>query len=175
MELKTQIVKEKMKMKTNKFIESGIQHTFVIYIFINFFSIQILNIYLIKNLFFSIIISFLILTIYHFLIGYRFYKEIFFSYVSMNVNYPFKFFNNTEIVFLYEDISKVKVAWGHGGNQSFIKFFVGKESVKFISRKWDIENIVMILNKHCNKGIFDINACEIINDLEKKGDNLESN
>lgn len=152
----------------NKFIESGRQHTFVFYVFINFFLVLLLNVYLIHNLFFSIIISFLILIIYHFLIGYKFYKEISFSDGSFNINYPFKFYNKKEIIFYYEDISKVSITWGGGGTQDFIKFHTGKKSVKFISYKWDIENIIMILNEHCNKNVFDFNACEIIEDQEKK-------
>lgn len=155
-------------MKKNKFIESGMQHTFVLYVFINFFSILMLNIYLVHNLFFSIIISFLVLTIYHFLIGYKFYKEIYFSDNSLNLNYPFKFYNKNEIVFFYEDISKVKISWGKASNQEFIKFHIGKKKVKFVSQIWDIEDIIMILNGHCNKDVFDFNSCEIINEQEKK-------
>ncbi len=163
-----QIMKAKKKIIKNKFNESGRQHTFVFYVFILVFSIIMLNIYLFSNLFFSIISVSLTLTIYHFLIGYRFYKNISFGKNSMHISYPYSFKNKNEIIFLYENVSKVKVVWGYASNQSFIKFYIGNKRVKFVSDEWDIEDIILILNGKCNKDVFDFNAFEIINNQEKK-------
>lgn len=158
---------KRKEMKKNKYSESGGQHTFVLYVFIPIFSVIMLNIYLFNNLFFSIISVLLILTIYHFLIGYRFYKNISFSKDSMILSYPYSIQNKNESIFLYENISKIKVVWGAASNPSFIKFYISKNKIKFVSPQWDIKDIIFIVKEHCNKDTFDFNACEIINEQEK--------
>ena len=44
----------------------------------------------------------------------------------MYLSYPYSFQNKNESIFLYENISKVKVVWGAASNPSFIKFYIGK-------------------------------------------------
>jgi len=156
-------------MNKKKFIESGRQHFFVMYILSPVLLTVLINNYYFNNIAFSILLTIVILFFYHELVGYRFHQKLTFYNESFDIGYSKLIWNNKKKTIKYDNIIKIIVNDGYGATQPFIKIRERGMRVKFIVDDWDLIDITYNLWGKCSHSIFDFENGEVIeNEIMKR-------